>query len=542
VEPEVRGTRSAHVRRRPAGCLARLRLASAVVALLVIASAGTVPAASAQATETTVRVMTFNIFYGGNELDLRTGNWCFRPGGCPETFDKVVEAIEASGADVVALQEAAMNTQALAERLGWHFDERMHVISTFPLVDPPGAEGFYTLIEVDPGRVVAIANTHLPAEPYGPYELRDGATVERVLEIEEETRLPGVRRHLERLQPLLDDPDMPILFAGDFNTPSHLDWTDETAQVRDIVVPLAWPVSVALAEAGFRDSYRDVFPDPVARPGFTWTPGGPEGVRDEVHDRIDWVLATGPLTTVTTEILGEKGGPDVDIEIDPYPTDHRGVVSTFNVSPADMPVLVAVDSRRVEAGDDLSVRFNGVAERVAIVAAGDEPGSEILGQPTGGDAAGTLMFATVGLDAAAYEALLVESGHEVLARIPFWVVDPGATPQVWTSKAVYEVGEPIEVFWKDAMGMRLDWLGIYSPGRNDASPHATTCHTWPCSNQRYLLWEYMDARIEGSVTFDAGSEPGWTTWPLRPGMYEIRMLLDDHMRSIASSAKFRVVR
>ena len=27
-----------------------------------------------------VRVMTLNIFYGGDELDLHTGSWCHRPG------------------------------------------------------------------------------------------------------------------------------------------------------------------------------------------------------------------------------------------------------------------------------------------------------------------------------------------------------------------------------------------------------------------------------------------------------------------------------
>ena len=90
-------------------------------------------------------------------------------------------------------------------------------------------------------------------------------------------------------------------------------------------------MSRALADAGFRDSYREVHPDPVAVPGFTWTPGGPESVPNEVHDRIDWVLASGRARAVESEIVGERGGPDVDIAIEPYPTDHRGVVSTFVV-------------------------------------------------------------------------------------------------------------------------------------------------------------------------------------------------------------------
>jgi len=34
---------------------------------------------------------------------------------------------------------------------------------------------------------------------------------------------------------------------------------------------------------------------------------------------------------------------------------------------------------------------------------------------------------------------------------------------------------------------------------------------------------------------------GYTTWPLQPGNYEIRLLLDDGYRSAATSAPFKVV-
>jgi hypothetical protein len=46
-----------------------------------------------------------------------------------------------------------------------------------------------------------------------------------------------------------------------------------------------WCVSAALAKAGLRDTWREAHPDPVAVPGFSWTPGGPEtgkqGVRPD---------------------------------------------------------------------------------------------------------------------------------------------------------------------------------------------------------------------------------------------------------------------
>ena len=54
-----------------------------------------------------LRVMTLNIFYGGDELDLRTGDWCAKRSGCSAAFAKVLETIRASGADVVALEEGS---------------------------------------------------------------------------------------------------------------------------------------------------------------------------------------------------------------------------------------------------------------------------------------------------------------------------------------------------------------------------------------------------------------------------------------------------
>ena len=517
---------------------ARLPTVLALVALAV----GMIPAASASEHDaSTLRVMTFNIFYGGDEMNLQNRNWCYRPTGCQETFEQVLKTIGAANADVVALQEPAMKTRIIAERLGWHYDERMHVISRYPLVDPPGADGLYTFVEVAPGEVVAIANEHLTATPYGPHELRDGATADEVLAIEESVRLPEVQAHVTEL-PALAEAGIPVFMAADFNSPSHLDWTDATAAARDVVIPFEWPVSSALAAAGFRDSYREVHADPLANFGFTWTSGGPESYANDVQDRIDWILAIGPATAVASDLVGERNGPDVSIEIDPYPTDHRAVVSEFEIDAGDMPVLVAVDSRRVEIGDALQVRFHGAAGVVALVRTGDDPGaSPMASRSTGGDTDGTLSFDTGALQPGAHEAVLTDAGGEVRARIPFWMVEPGAQPTLQTTKSTYKVGEPIRVEWQDAYGMRLDWLSLTKPGSSDTAPGHDDCTTYPCGNHRYLLFEYMDAQIEGSATFDADSPIGWGTWPLQPGNYEIRMMLDDHYRSAGSTEKFRVV-
>ncbi len=512
-------------------------------ALLALAAT---PLAAAPRPTSRLRILNVNIFYGGDEI-AESGNWCHASDGCAQNLARVIDAIRVADVDIVALEEGEHNTRVIADALGFHASERMQIASRYPLIDPPGGDGVYVFAEVEPGRVVALMNVHLPSDPYGPYLVRDGGTLEEVLALERSVRLPAVSRQLAALPGLLAQ-GIPTLLTGDFNSPSHLDWTPEVAAVRsEVPYPVDWPASRALALAGFRDSYRAVHPDPVAVPGFTWTPGSLEEDAEEVHDRIDWVLMAGDASAVDSTILGEIGGPDVGIGIPTYPTDHRGVVSTLDVEPAVPPVLVAVTSRRVFVGDTLSIRFHAPGrndERVAIAPAGGGEAQALLSSATGAmkPTDGSLDFATGALAPGVYDALLLDSRGRILSRSRFWLYAAGTAPSVSTSKAVYASGEPISVSWKAAPGMRWDWLGIYPPGEVDGNPHTTTCNAGGCGNHQYLLYEYTHTAIEGSATFGPDSLPGVSSWPLQPGNYEIRLLLDDGYRTLAASLPFKVVK
>jgi Endonuclease/Exonuclease/phosphatase family len=514
--------------------------------LLAVAGFAPVAVGSPPAGTAVVRVLNLNVFYGGDELDLHTGSWCHRSAGCPETLEQVIHVIDDSGADIVGIEEGEHNVGVIADALGWHASDRTQVISRFPIVDPPGAGGVYVWVEVLPGRFVAIGNVHLPSDPYGPYEIRDGATLAEVLDLEESLRLPAIQEHLAVLPPVAEA-GMPTFLTGDFNSPSPLDWTAAVAAVRpDVPYPVDWPVGRALADAGFRDSYREVHPDPLAVPGFTWTPGGPEGDPREVHDRIDWVLAAGPATALDSVVVGETGGPDVGIGFDPWPTDHRGVLSTFLVTPAIPDPFVAPSARRVFVGDSLDVQYRTAAvtgQSIALVPAGGAPDDAVAAVPVGPPAArdGTAPFDTSGLDPGAYDAVLVSAGA-VLSRATFWLYEPGTPTTVWTSKRTYVVGEPIEISWRASPGFRWDWLGVYSPGNTATSPHSAGCNAGCASNGRYLLYVYTRTAIEGTTTIDASAATGSATWPLKPGTYEIRFLVDDSYRSIAASLNFKVVK
>jgi hypothetical protein len=388
-------------------------------------------------------------------------------------------------------------------------------------------------------------NAHLPSDPYGPYLVRDGGSPHALTELELSTRMPAIDDEIAAV-PGLASRDIPVFLTGDFNSPSHLDWTPAVAAVRpEVVYPFVWPVSEALADAGFLDSYRQVHPDPVAVPGFTWTPGGSESVPDDVLDRIDWVLAAGPARALESQIVGEKGGPDVDIPVIPYPTDHRGVVSTFSVRPGEPSPFVAVERRRATIGRSLSVVFHAHGRRgeeVGIVRLGGEGADAVarvstgLGHPEDG----TVLISTAGLERGAYEAVLLGKHDDVLSRSAFWLYRPGERTKVWTSRHVYTKGSPITVSWSNAPGMRWDWVSVFPAGGK--LPKQSICNVGYCGNDDYLLYEYTHTQIEGTATITKGSLVGNGSWPLKPGRYEIRLLLDDGYRAVARSRPFRVVR
>jgi endonuclease/exonuclease/phosphatase family metal-dependent hydrolase len=453
-------------------------------------------------------LMDFNIEYGGLQVD----------------FAKIVEAARAGDPDVIALEEAEGNTTRVAEELGWaHANVRNQVISKFPIVDPPGADGRYVFIEVAPGAVVAVSNVHLPSDPYGPYAVRDGSSPEDVIRLEEETRMPAIQERLDVL-PALVAAGIPTFLTGDFNAPSHLDWTDAAVGVREhIKYPLAWPVSTAIEAAGFRDTYREIHPDPVTHPGLTWWAGRPivDDYPDHAdpQDRIDIIYAAGEATPTSVAIIGEAGGPQVDISVDPWGTDHRAVMTAFTVRPGVAEPYVAVDDRLVTVGDPVTARYHGPGDEVSLAPVTDAATPEPVQVGPVAATDGTWTIETGGLEPGDYEVRLT-SGGAILSRAPLSIAAVGAKPVLTVAKAVYATGDPIVASWRDAPGSRWDWIGIYA---RDGDPLVDD----------YLFYVYTDQGVAGSVTID---EAGEGDWPLPPGEYDAHYLLDDGYTSLAKAS------
>jgi len=469
-------------------------------------------AAPGRAAPVELKVMTFNIEYGGTVV----------------SFHSIVEGVRVADADVVGLEEGFGNVDRLAKTAGYpYFDERLQVISRYPLIDPAGADGRYLFVQIAPGEVVAIGNVHLPAGPYSPNLTRRGATRSQILEIERRVRVPAVSPSVLALSDLATQ-DIPVFLTGDFNTPSLHDWTPETVGLRpQITYPVRWPVSAFVEKAGFVDSWHEAHPDPVTDPGLTWPSERPDvdvGWNPGPHapqDRIDYVYAAGPAQTLRSELVGEPGGPGVTLSVDHWGTDHRAVVSTFSVTPGVPPTFVSVGSRLVGVGDDQQVTFHatgGPDERVVVIPANGDPAAPLIETSTDGATDGTIAMSTDGWEPGTYVALLLD-GDQVRSRTRFWVSLPGAKPQLLLSKRVFSTGESIRVWWANTPGERWDWIGVYERG---ADPNVAS----------YLMWFYTYASIQGTGVLDADSEG---PWPLPAGKYSVYLLADDGYRILARS-------
>lgn len=488
--------------------MSRTGFATMVALLLVVAAGGCDRSATPEAPpeRLEISVMTFNIEWGGANV----------------SFDNVIEAIRLAGADVVGVQEAQGNLARLATALGWHYDRRNHVISRFPLLDPPGGDSKYVLVEVEPGRAVAIANLHLPSDPYGPDLVRDGAAVDAVLQLERDVRLPPLQSILERLPPLLAA-GYPVFVTGDFNSPAHTDWTPAMVGQRPFLrYAVDWPVSRAMHEAGFSDAWRTVHADVKAKPGLTWWAGRPPleayapGVNDP-QDRIDMIWSAGVAQPLTARLIGETGGPGVDAGVLPWPSDHRAVVVTFAVDARPLPDLLTTDRRVYGEGDAVRVigHFDGAEPDVLITACEDGAVIKRLAAPS------------------LSEPLRLEPGHycaraavaAVSFEREFWVVDAADAPAVTVLDDVVTGGEPLAIAWRGAPGDRFDYIGLYAADADNLEAGM-------------LAYAYTGSRPAGSLDLrSAAVTPGGS---LPPGAYIARLMQDDGYEVLAESEVFEI--
>jgi hypothetical protein len=461
--------------------------------------------------ERKLSVLTYNIEYSGDK-----------------TTDAVIEDVDA---DVVGVLESYDRLPEIAEKTGYpYYNLGLQLLSKYPIHEPSGADGLYALIEVEPGYVVAMFNTHLDYVRYGPRLYLDGMPLAEVLASEDEVRTRSIEVLTPSIEALLGE-GYPVFLTGDLNQPSSLDYTEETVGMREgVTEAIPWPVSEVLLDIGMRDTFREIHPDPVENPGLTH--GNPDFKEGGFGDRIDYLYAGGPAVTQTSELVGEAGGPDVDREYDRWTSDHRAVLSTFEVTPVELRQTLSLERRLLTEGEELGVLHHAPGSSrstISILPEGGSVDEAITSEAVTGES-GTTSFDTTSLDPGGYDIVLADTDGTELERNSFWVRSEEEDVELSTDSRTYGVGEPIEVTWDDGPANRWDWIGVYEADAADPQ------------QDDYLLWGYTGGHEAGALpptVFGAmtmGPDSQGRPWPLPPGDYRIHYLLADQYDSAGSVA------
>ena len=204
---------------------------------------------------------------------------------------------------MIGIQEGGgFNGMLIGQALGFDyrwFGNDISIISRYPITEAIGTRG--VKIKLSPTQNAYVFDVHLQAYPYQPYDFRDGiiTTEAQAIASAQSTRGAATTTLLNNMSPALASGD-PVFLTGDFNEPSHLDWTQEAAAAGlNFGKKVAWPTSTAITNAGMADAFRQLRPDEIGDRGETWTPGypPPNSPANEVHDRIDMVYYAGENVT-----------------------------------------------------------------------------------------------------------------------------------------------------------------------------------------------------------------------------------------------------
>ncbi|KHN95534.1 exonuclease III [Metarhizium album ARSEF 1941] len=277
-----------------------------------------------------LRILSFNLWHGGTQVS--------------NYHEKQVRFLVDKNVDVVGFQESTGGHGArLARALNWYSWQGpdVSVISRYPItrVNAATSVSGSVTISLDPGKSdIVVWNAHLGYDPYGPYDFCfDRMSVGRVMEREAESgRTPQIEEITRKMGGHIADADnVPVFLLGDFNAPSHLDWTEATSGRHCGVGQVPWPSSKYPADAGLVDSFRHVHPDPAASPGITWSPIylSNEG-RPEPLDRIDFVYHRGRKLAVLDSEAVLVGNPTAEPNHanNEWTSDHRAVLTTYQIT------------------------------------------------------------------------------------------------------------------------------------------------------------------------------------------------------------------
>ncbi|MDV4070744.1 endonuclease/exonuclease/phosphatase [Elizabethkingia anophelis] len=350
-------------------------------------------------------VMQFNIWQEGTQVS----------GG----YDAIVNEIAAREPDFVTLSEVRnYNNTSFDQRIVASLKakgktyyasrgEDNGVLSKYPIKEYSAFSAYHRLVtEVVPGNEVVIYSGHLDYTHYAVYYPRgyDPVTFKElpapVTDIAKITEMNDQSKRPQQIQDFLTRAKQDIasgkvvILGGDFNEASHLDWTEAVKNLYDHRgTVINWSSTATLSKAGFKDSYRVLYPDEVNYPGFTWPAQSSWTPKSDERDRIDYIFYydNGNISVSDSYIVGPKNTVVKNISVpetskdkfsEPkgiWPTDHKAVWSTFKIKIPQSNAKIVLNKTSYKLNETIQASFsNGSSDPkawIGIYKQGQTPGT-----------------------------------------------------------------------------------------------------------------------------------------------------------------------
>lgn len=264
------------------------------------------------------KIMDFNIWHGGHEFGEEVG------------VQRVVDVIKSADPDIVGIIETYGSGEEIADALGYCLylncsgsvnNTNLAIVSRYPIEE---TFDLYDSFKCSAARIrlsetqeINLINLWLNWTPLTDQQVRiDKIPVDQIVKDEWTTRATELKDILA-VSKNMGNNDLPMIVCGDFNSGSHLDWT-EAAKDMFYGYVFPWPTSVMMEENGYIDSYRELYTDPVQYPCFTWSPFS----KSDLQYRIDFIYykAKG-IKAVESEMLDQHPVR--------FPSDHAAMMTKF---------------------------------------------------------------------------------------------------------------------------------------------------------------------------------------------------------------------
>ena len=284
-----------------------------------------------------LKVLSWNIWHGGHAK-------AYPKIGCEGTIGILKE----SKADVILMIETYGAAHQVADSLHYYHRllssnlsiySRYPIIKTYTFPDSISTFNFGGVLINKNGKKIRLFDTWIHYLPDSRLAPTDKSKAEIIAWETAGTRDDEIKRIINVLQPFIAESDsIPIIMGGDFNSHSHLDWTEATKDMyHHGGAVVKWPVSECIINAGFKDSFREFNPDPVKNIGTSWlspvtNEGSPEAAKRS--DRIDYIYYMGNKLSVRKSNVYDNDlgqtftfrGKDFF-----YGSDHGFVLTDFNI-------------------------------------------------------------------------------------------------------------------------------------------------------------------------------------------------------------------